>query len=463
MQAALEPFRLAHAQQQAFTVAEFLSPIPPPNNPARLYEFHRASNFQTVEQDIRNALRYGGYRLNQKESVAWPGILVSYWKAIHSLLRAEEARNQGTLGARDLVEVYDAWKELTNHFLRHTSNGALPPWTLVCMYRTANYLRIFAAQADAQLAKSKESVTFDSGLQDDIATPAPRSEKLEETARIFNRIFALCLNDRNPDMSQSRKWGTYYMANLQFKTYFKLKNVSLSKNIVRSINAQSDLPSFEAFPAAHRVTYNYYVGVLAFLQEDYNKAEEHLTEAWNLCLPESLGNQERILTYLIPTRLITAQTIPTPLLLSSYPRLQKIFGPLVTCIKRGDLHGFDTALAAAEDALVRRRIYLTLERGRDLTLRNLLRKVFLAAGYEELKEGQTERDRIRKSRIPLSWFAAALRMSSGAGGEGLNLEDEEIECLIANQIYKGMMKGYISREHSMVVLNKKGAFPGTGV
>lgn len=28
---------------------------------------------------------------------------------------------------------------------------------------------------------------------------------------------------------------------------------------------------------------------------------------------------------------------------------------------------------------------------------------------------------------------------------------------------QGLMKGYISREHAMVVLNKKGAFPGTGV
>jgi hypothetical protein len=28
---------------------------------------------------------------------------------------------------------------------------------------------------------------------------------------------------------------------------------------------------------------------------------------------------------------------------------------------------------------------------------------------------------------------------------------------------QGLMKGYISREHGMVVMNKKGAFPGTGV
>ena len=151
----------------------------------------------------------------------------------------------------------------------------------------------------------------------------------------------------------------------------------------------------------------------------------------------------------------------------------------MACIRKGDLTGFDQALAQGEPELVRRRIFLTLERSRDIALRNLLRKVYMAAGYDELKEGQTEKDRIRRSRIPLANFAAALRMG------GQVVEDDEVECLLANQIYKvcatpvqndterrsnvrltrlqGLMKGYISREYSMVVLNKKGAFPGTGV
>lgn len=256
------------------------------------------------------------------------------------------------------------------------------------------------------------------------------------------------------------------------------------------------------------MTYNYYVGVLTFLQEDYAKAETFLTKAWDLCLPESSRNQQQILTYLIPCRLITKHNIPTQALLSSYPRLKHMFGPLVACIKSGDLAGFDNALVAAEDELVKRRIYLTLERGRDIALRNLLRKVFLAAGYEDVKEGQENAPRIRKSRIPLSHFAAALRMRTAGEGNNQILEDEEVECMLANMIYKvsdpaaafwfrhrgtsphrfifdshtscrlrawlshfisiantlqGLMKGYISREHSMVVLNKKGAFPGTGV
>jgi COP9 signalosome complex subunit 12 len=113
-----------------------------------------------------------------------------------------------------------------------------------------------------------------------------------------------------------------------------------------------------------------------------------------------------------------------------------MFGPLVACIKRGDLLGFDNALVAAENELVKRRIYLTLERGRDIAQRNLFRKVFLAQGYEDLKEGQTEADRIRKTRIPIAHFAAALRLGIGGEGSGQMLEDDEVECMLANMIYK---------------------------
>jgi hypothetical protein len=134
--------------------------------------------------------------------------------------------------------------------------------------------------------------------------------------------------------------------------------------------------------------------------------------------------------------LITQHKVPTASLLAEAPRLERIFGPLVSCIKRGDLTGFDKALAEGEPEFVRRRIFLTLERSRDIALRNLLRKVYLAGGFDDLKEGQTEKDRIRKSRVPLANFAAALRMGIAGEGSGQVVEDDEVECLLANQIYK---------------------------
>lgn len=84
---------------------------------------------------------------------------------------------------------------------------------------------------------------------------------------------------------------------------------------------------------------------------------------------------------------------------------------------------------------MKRRIYLTLERGRDIALRNLLRKVYLAGGYEG-KEGE----QIRRTRIPLEEFVAAVRL--GSSGEGRRVESDEVECLLANMIYKVWLSSF---------------------
>lgn len=71
-------------------------------------------------------------------------------------------------------------------------------------------------------------------------------------------------------MEDSRKWGLYYVANLLFKTYFKLNSISLSKNILRAISAsRTDMPALLDLPKAHFVTFKYYVGVIHFLEEKY--------------------------------------------------------------------------------------------------------------------------------------------------------------------------------------------------
>lgn len=136
-----------------------------------------------------------------------------------------------------------------------------------------------------------------------------------------------------------------------------------------------------------------------------------------------------ILTYLVPCHLLTTHTLPTKKLLEPYPRLQKLFLPLSRHIKRGELHAFDLALQEGEDEFVKRRIYLTLERGRDIALRNLLRKVYLAGGLEEAKtEGAPM---VRRTRIPIAEFTAAISL-----GSHQTLESDEVECFLANMIYK---------------------------
>ena len=68
----------------------------------------------------------------------------------------------------------------------------------------------------------------------------------------------------------SRKWGVYYVVGLVLKSYFrvsqcivtssqgidippKVRRISLSKNILRALEANRDIPLLQEYPRAHQV------------------------------------------------------------------------------------------------------------------------------------------------------------------------------------------------------------------
>ncbi|KAJ5719136.1 hypothetical protein N7493_007591, partial [Penicillium malachiteum] len=419
----------------------------------RLRAFYESFNAHDISRQITQAFFPAHrkiLRLSKDEQKAWVEVFVEYWHTVRELLMYQ-TRQPGA----SAVTIFNAWKKMANQLIRGYSY--FPAWTLPCLYTSGKFLRIFAIKADAE-AVSQGSASF--GFQDDISADVEKNANLEEAARIMNRMFTLCLSDRAP-IEESRKWGIYNTTNLLFKTYFKINSVGLTKNLLRAISAQShDLPPLEAFPKSHIVTFEYYVGVIHFLDENYIEAEKHLTSAWKMCHRRALKNCELILTYLIPCHLVTTHTVPSPRLLAQFPRLEAFFRPLSNCIRKGDLAGFDAAMAAGEEEFVKRRIYLPLERARDIALRNLFRKVFIAGGFDESKDGQPP---IRRTRVPVAEFASAMRIGIHAKAR-TRVDNDEVECLLSNLIYKGLMKGYIARERGIVVLSKNNAaFPGTGV
>jgi hypothetical protein len=138
-----------------------------------------------------------------------------------------------------------------------------------------------------------------------------------------------------------------------------------------------------------------------------------------------------ILSYLIPCHLVTTHTLPTERLLGPYPRLKALFAPLCRSIRSGDLTGFDAALAAGEDEFVRRRIYLTLERGRDIAIRNLYRRVFIEGDKVDRTLQQKKAEEPRRTRVPVEEFRVAMNLATKS-----QIPTEEVECLLANMIYK---------------------------
>ncbi|KAJ4394040.1 COP9 signalosome (CSN) subunit [Gnomoniopsis smithogilvyi] len=415
----------------------------------------KATNHHQAKEYLRRNLKRETH-ISNKELDAWTEVFYHYWLAAGAILAV-----QGDViapGTPSWTKVYEAWKDLSISLTRGYRSAGFGAWTIPCLYVAGKFLRVFAIKAD----KDRNSKPADENamtLQDDFDPEAEANQNLEDCARQLNAIFSLCLMDRSP-LEDSKKWGIYYIINLLFKTYFRLNQASLSRNILKNLHAnEKDMPTLSQFPKSQQVTFKYYEGVLFFLEENYIEAEKRLADALDLCHKDQMRNKELILTYLIPCHLLTSHTLPKPALLEPYPHLQKLFLPLAQCIKKGDLYAFDQALKEGEDEFVKRRIYLPLERTHDICLRNLLRKVFIAGGFEDPKPEAPDAPPVRRTRVTVPEFTAAVNISSKQ-----QVDTDEVECQLANMIYKGLMKGYIARERQIVVLSKKNdAFPGTGV
>ncbi|KAK2465939.1 hypothetical protein APHAL10511_001580 [Amanita phalloides] len=233
-------------------------------------------------------------------------------------------------------------------------------WTLPALFSILRDLRDLAHDADLDARLNNQ-----------------KSDYMEEAARIISKAFSNCITDRISPPDQSRKWGVYYVAGLIMKCYFQVKRISLSKNILRALQVTTDVPPLSAFPRSHQVTYRYYIGMISFLNEDYTNAEQELTLAFYHCHIGSHANQMRILTYLVPLRILKGH-LPSEELLSRFPLLRELFTPFITAIRKGDLAAFDSALESQERRLVELNLWLTLEKARELCMRGLFRRVWVA-------------------------------------------------------------------------------------
>jgi hypothetical protein len=184
-------FQQAHLVRSGVLLATTITPVAPSNDPHRLRRFYSDANATTIQHELRAGLLahvHTDLRFSKPEGNAWVDVYVAFWRAIGEILAAGESGDRGWIG------VYESWKELTNALLRGYSNANFESWTIPCLYVTGRYLRIFAIKAD-ESSKEKSLGDFGGGLQDDIVGNG-KNEKLEDAARVINRIFTLCISDR---------------------------------------------------------------------------------------------------------------------------------------------------------------------------------------------------------------------------------------------------------------------------
>lgn len=129
--------------------------------------------------------------------------------------------------------------------------------------------------------------------------------------------------------------------------------------------------------------------------------------------------------------------MPKKSLLEKYNLLE--FWELVEAVKRGNLRSLEEVMSKHEIFFISAGIYLIVEKLKLITYRNLFKKVYLV---------------LNTHQIPVESLLAALEMH---GVEDVDMD--ETECLVANLIFEGKIKGYISHQHKKLVISKQNPFP----
>ena len=318
----------------------------------------------------------------------------------------------------DFIEAYGCQVALAQSFLKLLQMQKEENWAVPIMFSIVLDLRIFAINAENQVRQH---------------TKTKSGELLEKAADTLMSFFRVCASDNRAAMEDSKKWGMLYLINQLFKIYFKINKLHLCKPLIRAFDA---LPIKDQFGVAQLVTYKYYVGKKFMFDNDFKSAEEYLTFAFQHCHRQSRKNKRLILICLIPVKMLLGH-MPTETLLRKHDLLQ--FADVARSVSTGNLLLLRQSMERHEAFFVRCGIFLILEKLKTITYRCLFKK---AAAV------------LKTHQLSISSFTALLHW---LGEE--DVDDDEVECIVANLIYENKIKGYISHAHRKLVVSKQNAFP----
>ncbi|CAG9135512.1 hypothetical protein JYU34_006314 [Plutella xylostella] len=263
--------------------------------------------------------------------------------------------------------------------------------------------------------------------------PQSNGKILEKAAESLLACFRVCAADNRSSEEDTKRIGMLNLVNQLLKVYFKINKLHLCKPLIRAIESS---PFRDQFPLAQKITFKYFVGRKAMFDSDYKSADEFLSYAFQLCHKDSWKNKRQILTYLVPVKMLLGY-MPTMALLEKYDLMQ--FWELVQAVKSGNLRDIDRVMEEHERFFIKAGIYLIVEKLKITAYRNLFKLVYMAE---------------KSHQIEILSFQAALHMMGQ-----IDIDADETQCIVANLIYDGKIKGYISYQHKKVVVSKQNAFP----
>ncbi|GFY98446.1 proteasome family protein [Actinidia rufa] len=135
-----------------------------------------------------------------------------------------------------------------------------------------------------------------------------------------------------------------------------------------------------------------------------------------------------ILKYLIPVKLSIG-------ILPKIALLEKLtwWSNVVQALKRGDIRLLRQALQGHEDRFLRSGVYLVLEKLELQVYQRLIKKIYII---------RKQKDPSKAHQIKLEVIAKALKWLE------MELDVDEVECIMSILIYKNLVKGYFAHEQS---------------
>ncbi|KAL5768640.1 hypothetical protein ACOSP7_015189 [Xanthoceras sorbifolium] len=316
----------------------------------------------------------------------------------------------------NLVESYHAFEKSANAFIQEFRNWE-SAWALEALYVLAYEIRVLAERADRELASSGKS-----------------PEKLKAAGSFLMKVFGVLAG------KGAKRVGALYVTCQLFKIYFKLGTVHLCRSVIRSIET-ARIFDFEEFPTRDKVTYMYYTGRLEVFNENFPAADQKLSYALMHCNPRNETNIRMILKYLIPVKL-SIGILPKDSILQKY-NLDE-YSNIVQALRRGDLRLLRQALQEHEDQFLRSGVYLVLEKLELQVYQRLLKKIYII---------QKQKDPSKAHQMKLEVIVKALKWLE------MDMDVDEVECIVAILIYKNLVKGYFAHKSKVVVLSKQDPFP----
>eukprot|EP00160_Parvularia_atlantis_P015918 Unigene4797_Nuclearia_a/m.14666 Unigene4797_Nuclearia_a/g.14666 ORF Unigene4797_Nuclearia_a/g.14666 Unigene4797_Nuclearia_a/m.14666 type:complete len:410 (+) Unigene4797_Nuclearia_a:40-1269(+) len=381
-------------------------------------------------------VRVSGYVPQGGSPLAAPAIASDTWRRAHEL-----AANEAQVAELCQARLVSPWDELVMAHMRAMLAIQRRQWGDAYAHQ-AQLLAVFSrimVEQDRWLLPALASIIADLRLLADLADKELRSQgrpadRMTDVAQALNTVFKTCMSDRAP-MHESKKLGALNVVNNLFKVYFRLRQLRLCVNLVRSVH-MAGFPDMDQFPASHIVTYRFYQGLLSFYDEHYGKAAEEMRAVLHRCHREAKHNRRLVLSYLVPMRVLEGTMVHED-------RLKRyglaVYAPMLRAVRQGRVGRFVQELDVLETPLQRRGLYFVFERLRLIAYRNLFKRALTI---------------VKTHKLSLATLLTCLHVAGLA-----DATTDDLECVLAVLIDRGFIKGYIAHDKGFLVVSQTNAFP----